>query len=152
MKGQTLIEILVALTLVSVVISAVTVILTTALNNAQFSKNQNLSTNYAQEGVETVRSFRDNNYAAFASASGLYCLAKGDTTLGSAQSISSCPLPPNIDNTFIRSVQITPAGCAANVSRVIVTVAWTDGKCQGNYCHSSRQDFCLSTVNPVQGP
>lgn len=148
-SGQTLIEVLIALAVIAVVISAVTVIVTSALNNAQFSTKQNLATKFAQEGAELVRSLRDNNYASFQSASGTYCIAKGQTTLGSAQ--ASCPTA-NVDS-FIRSIQITQAACAANVARVIVTVSWTDGKCQtGIYCHSSQQNFCLSTVNPVQGP
>ncbi len=151
MKGQTLIEILIALGIGGVIISAITVIITSGLNNAQFGKNQNLATNFAQEGLEVVRKIRNNNYDGFRTYSGTYCLGKNQTTLGSA--VSSCS-SLNVD-AFIRSVHIQQnSGCSVNGARVTVTVSWTDGKCPTTnlYCHNSQLVSCLSSVNPVQGP
>ncbi|MBI3069818.1 MAG: hypothetical protein HYY87_00750, partial [Candidatus Levybacteria bacterium] len=54
-KGQTLIEVLLALGTAVVVLSATVVAVLSALNNAQFSKNQSLATQYAQEGMEVMR-------------------------------------------------------------------------------------------------
>lgn len=151
MKGQSLIEVLVALGIISIIVTSVASIITSSLGNTQFSKDQNTATKYAQEGLEMTRSIRNANYTTFASVNGTFCLQKGATALGASQ--GSCATP-NIDNYFIRSIQIeiTP-GCGNNVSKVISTVKWQDGKCTGsNYCHKSELVTCLSRVNPVQIP
>lgn len=149
MKGQTLIEVLIALGIAGVVISAVTVVVTASLNNAQYSKNQNQAVAYAQEAMEVIRQIRDSDIVGFRTYTGNYCLAKGQTTLGSAQ--ANCIL--NVDN-FVRSVLIDQSpGCANNVAKVTVNVAWTDGKCPTNsYCHKIPLVSCLLTTNPVSGP
>lgn len=148
LKGQTLIETLSALAILSIVIIAIATSVTTSLSNAEFNDNQTLATKYAQQGSEIVTQIRDTNYTGFASYNGIYCLGN-TTSLGSAQ--ASCPTK-NIGN-FIRSVQIQPGGCAANVAKITVAVSFTDSKCQqGVYCHSETDISCLSTANPVQTP
>jgi Tfp pilus assembly protein PilV len=148
-KGETLIEALAALAIISIVVTAVANVVTTSLSNAQYNENQTLATKYAQQGIESMRQIRNQSYTAFRTANGTYCFAKGQTNLGSAT--SACTTE-NVD-TFIRSVDIeqTP-GCAPNVARVTVTVAFKDGKCtDGSYCHRQVHSSCLSTINPVQG-
>ena len=148
MKGQSLIEVLVALGIISLVVTGVATVVTSSLGNTQFSSDQASSTKYAQEGLEVTRRIRNDSYTAFASYNGTFCLAKGATTLGTVQ--ASCS--ENADH-FIRSIQIehTP-GCGANVSKVRAIVAWKDGKCTANtYCHKSELVTCLSRRNPVQG-
>ena len=148
-KGQTLIETLASLAIIAIVVSAIGVAVTSALNNTTFNKNVTLATKYAQQGSEIAQALRDDNYATFATITGTYCLAKGQTTLGAA--VASCTTP-NVDN-FIRSVVVTQNGCAANVAQVTVTVSFTDGKCAaGVYCHKQTDSTCLSTINPVQQP
>lgn len=144
-KGQTLIEILVAMSAAIVILTAISVTISSSLNNANYSKNQTLATKYAQEGMEIVRQIRDSNYVVFANYNGTYCLAKGQYAFG-----GSCS-SPNVDN-FIRIVQIQPAvvPCGANTALVSVVVSWTDGKCRrGVYCNKVQQDSCLSTVSPM---
>ncbi len=149
-KGQTLIETLAALAIISIVVVAIATSITSSLSNAQYNDNQTLATKYAQQGTEVINQIRDANYANFKNFNGTYCLGKGATSLGGAQ--ASCPVK-NVDN-FIRSIQIQQApGCALNVARITVSVAFTDGKCQlGVYCHSETDVSCLSVVNPVQIP
>lgn len=150
-QGQTLIEALTALAIISIVITAISVAVTAALSNAKYNQNETLATKYAQQASELVTQIRDNSYNNFKNYNGTYCLASGQTSLGSAQP-GGCPTT-NIDNIFIRSVQIQQNRCAANVARVTVTVAFTDGKCQaGGYCHKVVNDSCLSIVNPIQAP
>jgi type II secretory pathway pseudopilin PulG len=148
MKGQTLIEVLVALSVIVILVSMITMVIISSLNNAQFSRDQDLATNYAQEGMEIVRKVRNSNYTSFKNYSGIYCLAKGSLVLPSSS--ANCTTP-NVDK-FIRKVQIeqTP-GCNTNVAKVTVSVSWTDAKCQtGNlYCHASDLVSCLSSVNPL---
>lgn len=149
MKGQTLIEVLVALATAGIVITAITVVVSASLNNAQFTKNQNAATNYAQQGMELVRQLRDSDIVTFRTYSGTYCLAKNQTTLGIPQSTCSSA---NVD-IFTRSVVITQGGCAANNAQVSVSVAWTDGKCPANSnCHKVPLVSCLSTVSSITAP
>lgn len=79
--GQTLIEVLLALGTAVVVLSATVVAVLSALNNAQFSKNQNIATQYAQEGMEVMRKMRNSNWTLFSSYSGQYCLDQNSTQL-----------------------------------------------------------------------
>jgi Tfp pilus assembly protein PilV len=150
LKGQTLIEALASLAILSIVITAISVSVTTSLNNAKYDQYLTLATKYAQQGSEIVLDTRDESYIGFKAYNGIYCLAKGQTTLGSAQ--IGCTTK-NVDN-FIRSITIQQApGCGTNVALITVSVAFTDAKCQtGVYCHKAVDNTCLSTVNPIQAP
>jgi Tfp pilus assembly protein PilV len=146
MKGQTLLEALLTLSLIIVVVTGITATIITSLSNARYGKTQAVATQYAQEGIEILRKIRNNNYSVF-KISGDYCLSKGATDL---QSSGTC-LAPNLEN-YIRNVNITHSGCATDVARVTVNVLWSDRKCEsGTYCHSSKLVSCFSTVNPNSG-
>ena len=154
-KGQSLIELLVALSISVIIITVVSKAVISSLNNVQYSKETDQATQYASEGMEIVRMIRNNNYTGFKNYTGVYCLAKiqnsqPPTDLGSPE--GSC-LTQNVDN-FIRSVKIEQnPGCGTNLAKVIVTVAWYDGKCpSGNPCNTVLLTSCFSTVNPIQAP
>ena len=142
MKGTTLIEVLVALAVASIVIAGVTIVSLTSLRNAQFARTSDQATKYAQEGMEVARAIRNADYPGFQSYGGTYCLGEGETAFGLPK--ASCTTE-NVGS-FIRSVVIAPSGCGSNISRVTVTVSWRDGQCDlGNYCHKSDLVSCLST-------
>lgn len=61
-KGQSLIELLVALGLLTVVITILSIATITGLQNSQYSKNQAQATKLSQEGLEKIRTVRDRNY------------------------------------------------------------------------------------------
>ena len=149
-QGQTLIETLAALGIISIVMTGIGISVTSALSNAKYNQYQTLGTKYAQQGSELIQQIRDESYTNFKVYNGTYCLGKGQTTLGAAQ--SGCTTP-NVDN-FIRSVVIQQApGCGANLAQVTVTVSFSDGKCaSGVYCHKQAVQTCLSTADPVQTP
>lgn len=150
MKGQTLIEALVALGVIAMVVTALAGIVMTSTGNVQFDKNKNLATQHAQEGMEIVRQKRDSNYVTFRELSGLYCMGESNIITQP----SDCNNSVNIDNFFLRMIEITQSTCAgnsvSNLSNVTVTVSWKDGKCSSNtFCHTSRMESCFSTVNVV---
>src|SRR5258708_5198725 len=151
-QGQTLIDAIAALGIISIIISAIAMLVTTTVNSAKFNQYNTLASQYAQQGTEVVQQIRDKNYTSFTTYNGTYCLAKGQTTLGSAAP-GGCTTQ-NVDNIFVRSVTIQQApGCGANVAQVSIIVAFADGKCQaGTYCHKQTVTTCLSTVDPVQAP
>lgn len=149
--GQSLVEALVALGAAIVVISAVVVATITALNNADFSKNQNLATQYAQQAMEILRQQSETNWNSFSAYSGKYCLSKGSSTLIPAG--ATCPV--NVDNFFIRTINIAQnnANCSG-AAKVSVIVSWNDGKCNSSssYCHNVTLDSCLANINNTLSP
>lgn len=60
--GQTLIELVISIALMLIIITGVTVLTVKGLQNSQFSRNQVQATKLAQEGIEKMRTIRDNNF------------------------------------------------------------------------------------------
>lgn len=167
-QGQSLIEVLVALSASIAVVTAITITIITSLSNAEYAKNQNLATQYAGEGLETVRQIAKNNWSNFQTyTSTYYCLPKGNTTICAMGSIN-CGTPitcgQNIDSILSRQVIIVqsqsssycsnkPCYCS-NSAEVISSVSWGDSRCQtGNpLCHQVSLRSCLANINSVQSP
>lgn len=57
-KGQSLLELVIGMGLISVIIGAIAVVTVNTLMNTQFSKNQVLATRMAQENLEKVRTIK----------------------------------------------------------------------------------------------
>lgn len=73
--GQSLIEVLIALVVASLVIGALAILTLTGTKNSQFAKDQHQATQFAQEGMELVRAIRDRDGKVFE-------LDTGDITVG----------------------------------------------------------------------
>ncbi len=157
-KGQTLIELLVGFTAMALIIGAITMLSVSALNNAQFSKNQSFATQYAQQGIEMMRNLRDINIVKFKSLSSHICLAESCNSPVAGNNPScggAATCDVNVLGTFVRDINITPQspdcglnglGAAVN-TKVTVGVSWTDGKCtQGAYCHTEQVTSCFSDI------
>ena len=115
--GQSLIEMVVAIAVVVIVILALVAITTTSIRNAAFSRNQALATKYAQEGIERVRAYRDQNtWQTF--------------TIG-CESPSGLTPPPSL---FVRNIDCHLIGLSNNcvvandICEVTVTISWTDAQ------------------------
>ena len=92
-KGQTIIEVLVALGASVAIIAAVTIAVTSALSNSLYNKNQNLATQYAQQGMEIMRQMRDSDWSSFSALSGnpaQYCLDYGQILNRSTKRLFFC--------------------------------------------------------------
>lgn len=166
--GQTLVEVLVALSASVAVVTAITITVITSLSNAEYAKNQNLATQYAGEGLEITRQIAKNDWTNFQTyTSTYYCLPKDSTTICPMGSIN-CGTPvtcgQNIDNLLSRQIVIVqsqsysycgsnPCYCT-NSAEVISSVSWGDSRCQvGNpLCHKITLRSCLANINSVQGP
>lgn len=151
-KGQSLIEALIALGAAAVIVSAIAVAVITAVNNSDFSKNQNLATQYAQQGMDILRQKSESNWQSFSAYGGNYCLNQDSTTL-TPQGVAC---PKNISNFFVRQITISQnsSSCSTN-AKVSVSVAWTDGKCTSSanvYCHAVVLDSCLANISQTQLP
>lgn len=161
MRGQTLIEVLVALALAALIISAISIAVITSLNNAIFSKNQNSATQYAQEGMEIMKRLKDTNWNTFNNygvSVNNYCLDKGSTLLREMQG-NKCG--QNID-IFMRQVKIEKSnsdckleGSATLGTRLTVSVFWNDGKCKNQeqpFCNKAEVVSCFTDANMIQAP
>lgn len=166
-KGQTLIEALAALTIAIFIVSAITIAVINALSNAQYSKNQNMATQYAQEGIEIMRQKRDSNWNTFnGHNSGSYCLDKDSTTLAAKNGdIQGCASGTstsgqNVDP-FAREIDIEKNSneClitgTTKATKVTVIVSWKDSKCTDPlniFCHESKQISCFSDYRLIPTP
>lgn len=171
-KGQTLVEVLVAMATAVAVLSAIAITVISSLSNVEFTKNQNLATQYSREGLEVVRRLARSNWNTFEGFNAQdYCLAKGQTTL--------TPMGPNgcgqnVD-TFMRKIEIeqTSLSCQEGSggeedegedeededgggeeesnARITSIVSWSDSKCGAAnvFCHEVTLDSCIANLNPV---
>lgn len=148
-SGQTLIEIVVALGIAIIIISAVVGVVLSALKGAEISRTQNQAAHLAQQGIEVVRQLRNTDYAGFQTKDGVYCLDKDSTVLRSDCSLTT----PNVDS-YVRSVSVTQTStCASGTASISATVAWTDGNCvNSTYCHTVNLITCLENIQPIASP
>lgn len=105
--GQSMIEVVVALSLVVLVILGLVKVSVNSINNAAFARDQRAATQYAQEGLESARQCKEENEIAFWSL--------------------SCPELTAPSNTkFTR--QITYTQIEEGKIQIEVVVSWTDSK------------------------
>lgn len=146
MKGQTLLEVLIAMAAGVVVLSAISVAVLSGLNSAQYSRSQNTATSYAQQGMEVVKSLRNQDWGKFKTYSGPYCM-KNDNKLYPTTASPECD-KPHLDNFFIREITFNvDAPCnGSGQTKVTVTVGWTDGKCSvlDIFCNKVTISSCFS--------
>ncbi len=152
-KGQSLVEAMLALGVAAIIIGSIALVVLTTVNNADYSKTQNLATQYAQQALDIVRQQSDSNWSAFSAyVSGTYCLAENSTDLGSPTGGCSTPNITSNNNNFIRSVVINTADASCGSGeKVTVSVSWPDSKCTGSnkYCENVTLDSCFAQIaNP----
>jgi Tfp pilus assembly protein PilV len=158
-NGQTLIEALIALGAAVLVLSAITVAVISATNNVEYTKNQNLATQYAQQGVEIMRQVSQSNWATFSLYNGRYCLAKDDTapcllgTLSGSCSQSSQTSCGQNYGIFVREIDVAQGSqttCVSGSIGITAIISWADGKCHDSantYCHNVELSSCVSNHN-----
>ena len=121
-NGQTLIEVMVAMTVGVLVLTAITSSVLTSLVNSRVSNESNEAAQIAQEGIEIARSSRT-------AAAGTYCLDQGVSKLTGIPQ-GTCTTA-NVSGKYIRSVDVvagTASDCGIDVNKTVVTVKWTDSK------------------------
>ena len=157
--GQSLIEVLVALGVATIILSAISVAVVSSLKNTNYAESQNLASQYASQGIEIIRQIRDSQSSL--SYSGSYCLPHDPSV---PTDISECG--PNVGTKdvsptgspnyiYSRSVEIYQPGdikkkcdpTDPNVYYIAVSVKWWDNTC-GNavniFCHSVNLSSCLA--------
>ncbi len=141
-KGQTLVEATIALASILLTLAAISVAISTSLNNSQFIKNQSQAGKYAQEGMEYVRYLRNTDPASFEARQGIYCMNEDNSlTSGSCTAV-------NVGTSYKREVEFTQdvqADCGGG-TKTTVSVYWASGKCgtENRFCHSSKLVSCFA--------
>ncbi len=69
-EGQSVIEVVVALSLVAIVILALVRVTISSIQNSSFARDQQTATQYAQEGIENARRLKEQNEIEFWGKSG----------------------------------------------------------------------------------
>lgn len=142
-KGLSLIEVIIAIALSTMVITGMLSAVLYSLSSAQDSQLQNEATQYSQQGMELLRTLSGS-----AVSSGTYCLNDGNPPTLQAQ--SSCTTTPNLNSRFIRQVTINKNNveCSNVLTKITVTTSWRDGDCPSTdlYCKKSTLSSCVSNL------
>lgn len=141
--GQSMLEIIVLLTILVVVTSTVAFVSINSIKNSQFSKNQLQATQLAQEGIEKVKTGRSKNcqisvggtlYYWYDNASLVWNTPISSETsykvdLGSNpcrfDEVSTDPVPPSLSKQFTRRIKLIDDG-VTDRKKVKSEVSWTD--------------------------
>lgn len=120
-KGQSLVEVVVALAVVVLAITALVRVTVTSIRNANFAKNRALATKYAQEWIEEARQLRDEQGDDFFTDTFAANTCSASDTLGVFNRTRTCNLN-------------------GGTMTVVVTVSWTSG----SISHESRLETYLT--------
>ncbi|OGM04480.1 hypothetical protein A2129_01745 [Candidatus Woesebacteria bacterium GWC1_42_13] len=125
-KGQSLFEVVIAVGVMGIVISAVVALAATSIRNSTFSRNNSLATRYAQEAIEWMRGERDASWVTFYNysivAGNMYCL----DTLSWAKA-RPCNAGEYLSATILTRRVIFSVISPTDVEAE-VTVLWTDSQ------------------------
>ena len=137
-NGQSLFEVLIALTVMVLVIVAIVSLSTTSIRNTDYSKNKSSANQYAQEAVEWLRQRRDEDWDTFFSqaesgAGRIWCLSSNLETPDWPAGAGSCQVDNSSDyisdTIFLREITLTQT--ESNIVDADVRVEWNDGR--GNH-------------------
>jgi Tfp pilus assembly protein PilV len=143
-QGQSLVEVIVALSIAIVVVVAFSNVTLSAIRDSQFAKNQNSATRIAQKTLELVRAVRDqdndvdnstpwNDLWGNSILAGGKCYSLNESTV-TLSPVASCAdtADVDLDGVFKRKIMLTSSGsCSGGVCPAIsvyVKVTWTDGR------------------------
>ena len=146
--GQTIIEATIALSLVIIVLGAISMVVVTGLNNSIFSRNQTLAIKLSESGVGYIKFLSNNNpsfFSTYTDPTTIYCLNEPITFpigVGGATGVG-CSL---INNIFRRTIEFPASNVSCSGRRVIITTFWSSGKCSSSspYCHKTQVESCFA--------
>ena len=97
--GQTLIEVIVALSVVLLILAAIAVAVTTSVSNSTYLKNHNLASKHAQDGMEYIRHLYENQENFFEAYP-----QGAEYFMGDDNIIEQGFFELNVDDQFVRKV------------------------------------------------
>ena len=124
-KGQSLFEVMFALSVAAMILVAVVALVATSIRNSTFSKNKALANKYASELSEWLKKERNNGWNSFSQQLGTtdsnWCMVD---LLWTGQK-HSCAASDFITSTIFKRQMDVTAG--TNSYEFSITVTWSDG-------------------------
>lgn len=122
-QGQSLVEAIVAIGITVLVITGLMVLAVGAVRSATLTKNRSLAVQYAQEGLEALRSVRDRDFAEVPVGGGTYpnrlvWTGSAWSTLPGKETITASNI--NYNRSFTSTL------VSAGKLKIAMTAAWTD--------------------------
>ena len=131
-RGQSLFELVLAIGVSALIIVVLVSLVSNALQNAAFAKNQTLAARYSQSATEWLRGQRDNNIDTFMTnvTTPTWCLKDEPLTNASWNKVGACSTSDVISGTpLIRQVDFTVSVTGGKtIVQAMVKVRWTDTK------------------------
>jgi type II secretory pathway pseudopilin PulG len=124
-KGQTLIEVIVAMGTISILLVALLALVVLSLKNTRLARDRAQAAAIGQEGIELMRAYRDYNWdelKGLANGNNYRLPANWIVTDGLSQ---ICNSQPDINDIFWRCVQLQ--SLSSKEIRVTVTTGWNEG-------------------------
>ena len=139
-KGQSLFEVVVAISISALIITGIVAYTSNSIQNSSYSRDKTLASIYVQEANEWLRQERDQNSQVFstkATPESRYCLAGLDWN-----TVGFCGDRVIPDTKFTRDLYFpTCDTCPSGSVEVEVTVSWEDSK--GDHEVTSLTDLSL---------
>ena len=135
-RGSTLIEVIIAIAVISIALVAIVASAVMVVRNQRYSTAQHQATAYTQESLEWLRKMRDTlgwitffaDLQADNPVAPTYCLDTLPATTAAFENLSSSSCATVIMGTiFTRSVQITLSASAPQTATALSTTSWEDG-------------------------
>jgi|GEM_PF-6952669 len=131
-KGQSLIEILIAISAITIVLTALVSAATRSLSGSVFARTQALATKTAEDQMEKIRANRDRN--------GLENITCSSTTCYLDDSLQIQIGKLDVDVLKVWFTVAAPGSCPAGNRQVTVISQWIDGK----GTHQAKSVSCFS--------
>lgn len=126
-KGQSLFEVIVAVAISTLIVTAIVSLATNSIQNTSYSRDKTLASDYVEEAMEWLRQERDNNTQfkakATETAGKSYCL----DDLSTWPALSDCTTDQFISGTKFKRTLAFPS-YSGGVVEATVTVSWEDSK------------------------
>lgn len=138
-SGASLLEVIIAIGLVSVILMSLVSLSTKSVSNSTVSREKNQATRYTQETIEWIRQQRDESWSTlsgYVDANSTWCMPENSWV--SPSSPGACTNQKIIDTNFER--EITFSRPQADTIEVTVITQWTES---GNV-HESRSATILT--------
>ncbi len=122
-SGQTIIEAVIAVTVISTIIISVVSAVTLSISTSTIAKNKSRANQFVQEGIEATRTIRDVSWDdIYAEADGEVKYLSRDGSTG-VWTLTDAEVTPAVG--FTRTVTLTPR--SPEEIDVVVTVNWQQG-------------------------
>ncbi len=130
-KGQSLVEVMVAVAVVTIALVGLTKTISYSLSNTQYARNKTLAVKYSQEALEWVRNYRDSSVSWTAFLTGTTLSSNSSVTFCintlSWSSPGNCGASYGLNSKYNREITLTKVSGNQNEIKAAVSLTWNQG-------------------------